>query len=97
MENISQDNELQRVDKVTVLIGDDDDCAKISLYRNNEKLGETDTDVLHIPTYDQSGLPNKVIYQNYCKDYMINLLNNGGVDGFYYEPKQDTQTIQYDT
>jgi hypothetical protein len=78
----------QRVNRITVLIGED--SATISLYRTNQKLGEVSTDDLGIPPFDDSGLPNKNIYMCYCRDFMINLLEHGGVEGFYYEPKQET-------
>lgn len=36
-------------------------------------------------------MPNKMVYMNYCRDFMINLLENGGVEGFYYEAKQTVE------
>ena len=34
-------------------------------------------------------------YQEYCKDYIIELLNNDGIPGFYYEPKTEKQGVKF--
>ena len=76
----------QRVNRVAVLLNGDG--AVVSLYRTNTKLGEVTNEDLAIPNFKQSNMPNKMVYMNYCRDFMINLLENGGVEGYYYEAKQ---------
>lgn len=76
----------QRVNRVAVLLNGDG--AIVSLYRTNTKLGDITNTDLGIPNFKQSNMPNKMVYMNYCRDFMINLLENGGVEGFYYEAKQ---------
>ena len=76
----------QRVNRVAVLLNGDG--AIVSLYRTNTKLGEVSNEDLSIPNFKQSNMPNKMVYMNYCRDFMINLLENGGVEGYYYEAKQ---------
>lgn len=76
----------QRVNRVAVLLSEGG--AIISLYRTNTKLGEVTNLDLAIPNFSESNMPNKMVYMNYCRDFMINLLENGGVEGYYYEPKQ---------
>ena len=78
--------ERQRVNRVAVLLNGDG--AIVSLYRTNTKLGEVSNEDLSIPNFKQSNMPNKMVYMNYCRDFMINLLENGGVEGYYYEAKQ---------
>lgn len=78
----------QRVNRVAVLLNGDG--AIVSLYRTNTKLGEVSNTDLGIPNFKQSSMPNKMVYMNYCRDFMINLLENGGVEGYYYEAKQTT-------
>lgn len=79
----------QRVNRVAVLLNGDG--AIVSLYRTNTKLGEVSNEDLAIPNFKQSNMPNKMVYMNYCRDFMINLLENGGVEGYYYEPKQTVE------
>lgn len=76
----------QRVNRVAVLLNGDG--VIVSLYRTNTKLGEVTNEDLAIPNFKQSNMPNKMVYMNYCRDFMINLLENGGVEGYYYEAKQ---------
>lgn len=76
----------QRVNRIAVLLNGDG--AIVSLYRTNTKLGEVSNIDLAIPNFKESNMPNKMVYMNYCRDFMINLLENGGVDGYYYEAKQ---------
>jgi hypothetical protein len=76
----------QRVNRVAVLL--QGDGAIVSLYRTNTKLGEVTNLDLAIPNFKASNMPNKMVYMNYCRDFMINLLENGGVEGYYYEAKQ---------
>jgi hypothetical protein len=79
----------QRVNRVAVLLSGDG--AIVSLYRTNTKLGEVSNKDLAIPDFKQSNMPNKMVYMNYCRDFMINLLENGGVEGYYYEAKQTVE------
>lgn len=79
----------QRVNRVAVLLNGDG--AIVSLYRTNTKLGEVTNVDLAIPDFKQSNMPNKMVYMNYCRDFMINLLENGGVEGYYYEAKQTVE------
>lgn len=79
----------QRVNRVAVLLNGDG--AIVSLYRTNTKLGEVTNEDLAIPNFKQSNMPNKMVYMNYCRDFMINLLENGGVEGYYYEAKQTVE------
>lgn len=79
----------QRVNRVAVLLNGDG--AIISLYRTNTKLGEVSNLDLAIPNFKESNMPNKMVYMNYCRDFMINLLENGGVEGYYYEAKQTVE------
>lgn len=79
----------QRVNRVAVLLSGDG--VIVSLYRTNTKLGEVTNGDLAIPDFKQSNMPNKMVYMNYCRDFMINLLENGGVEGYYYEAKQTTE------
>lgn len=78
-----------RINKVTVNIGDDYDPATISLYRTNTKLAEITSDMLDIPLLCDVPEVGKVKYQQYCKDMVINLLENGGIEGYYWEPKKE--------
>lgn len=79
----------QRVNRVAVQLNGDG--AIISLYRTNTKLGEVTNEDLAIPEFKQSNMPNKMVYMNYCRDFMINLLENGGIEGYYYEAKQTVE------
>jgi hypothetical protein len=79
----------QRVNRVAVLL--QGDGVVVSLYRTNTKLGEVSNADLAIPNFKDSNMPNKMVYMNYCRDFMINLLENGGVEGFYYEAKQTVE------
>lgn len=81
--------ERQRVNRVAVLLNGDG--AIVSLYRTNTKLGDVTNTDLGIPNFKQSNMPNKMVYMNYCRDFMINLLENGGVEGYYYEAKQTVE------
>ena len=82
----------KKVNKITVSV--DEFGANISLYKTNVKYGElTNTDI-NVPNFDSSGLPNKMVYSQYCKDVVINLLQNDGIEGFYYEEKQQVEGSQ---
>jgi hypothetical protein len=83
-----------RVNKITVSVDTKDNDTKISLYRTNQLLGSLTDDELHIESFEESGVSVKA-YQMYCKDVVINLLDNGGIKGFYYEPKTEATSIKY--
>jgi hypothetical protein len=73
----------QRVNRVTVQLSGDG--AAITLYRTNTRLGEVRNGDVGVPDFSKSGLPNKQVYVNYCRETMTNLLKNDGVPGFYYD------------
>ena len=77
---------MTRVNKVTVYIGERFEPSIITLYRTNTKLAEITNEQLEIPDFHESKVDRNT-YQQYCKDVVINLLENGGIEGFYWEPK----------
>lgn len=85
-----------RVNKITVNI-DKYDNTIISLYKTNVILGTLTNADLGIPYFSDSGVSIKT-YQAYCRDFVIELLNNDGIEGYYYEPKSNehSQSIKYD-
>lgn len=83
-----------RVNRITVNINKYGETT-ISLYKTNNLLGILTEDDLDIPPVDVSGVSPKA-YQMYCKDFVIELLNNDGIPGYYYEPKMANQSIKYD-
>lgn len=83
------DTHVNKVNKVTVAI--DEDEARITLYKTNTKLAEFSNYDIDVPPFDISGAANKTVYQSYCKDLVINLLQNGCIDGYYYEEKQKSE------
>ena len=87
MENI-------RVNKITVNVNKKYDEVRISLYKTNELLGILTDEDLDLPPFSTSGVSLKA-YQAYCKDFVIELLNNGIIPGYYYEPKSENQSIKY--
>lgn len=84
-----------RVNKITVSVNTKYDETKISLYKTNELLGILTDEELALPSFSNSGVSLKS-YQAYCKDYVIELLNNDGIVGYYYEPKADN-SIKHNT
>lgn len=85
-----------RVNKITVTVDKKYGNVKISLYKTNELLGTLDEYDLDLPSFLTSGVSLKA-YQSYCKDYVIELLNNDGIPGYYYEPKAEGRSIKYDS
>lgn len=83
-----------RVNKITVNVNKKYDETIISLYKTNELLGSLSEDELCLPLFSTCGVSLKA-YQAYCKDFVIELLNNDGIPGYYYEPKQETQGVKY--
>ena len=84
-----------RVNKITVNVNKRFDETKISLYKTNEFLGTLD-DIDIIPQFSTSGVSLKA-YQEYCRDFVIEMLNNDVIPGYYYEPKSENQSVKYDT
>lgn len=87
--------ESTRVNKITVTVDKKYGDVKISLYKTNELLGTLSDYDLELPDFQTSGVSLKA-YQSYCKDYVIELLNNDGIPGYYYEPKTEGQSVKYD-
>lgn len=78
-----------RINRVTVNISDDEyEPAIISMYRTNTKLVEINSDQLGIPTMSEVPEVGKIKYQQYCKDTVIHLLEQGGIEGYYWDPKK---------
>lgn len=76
-----------RVNKVTVWIGEDTEPAIITLHRTNTKLAEITNRQLEVPDLCDAGVDRNT-YQQYLKDLTIHLLEQGGIEGFYWEPKK---------
>lgn len=83
-----------RVNKITVNVNRKYDDVKISLYKTNDLLGILTDDDLDLPSFSKSGVSIKA-YQAYCKDFVIELLNNDGIPGYYYEPKSENNGVKY--
>ena len=84
-----------RVNKISVNVDKEYDEVKISLYKTNELLGVLTDKDLGLPSYSSSGISIKA-YQAYCRDFVIELLNVGGIPGYYYEPKSENDSVKYD-
>jgi hypothetical protein len=82
---VEQTVDKQRVNRVTVQLSGDG--AAITLYRTNTRQGEVRNSDIGVPDFSKSGLPNKQVYVNYCRETMTNLLKNDGVPGFFYDPE----------
>ena len=90
-----EDNIKIRVNRIAITVDKKYDDVKISLYKTNDLLGTfTGDDLPDLPQFSQSGVSLKA-YQAYCKDYIIELLNNDGIPGFYYEPKAEKQGVKF--
>lgn len=83
-----------RVNRITVNINKRDDDTVISLYRTNQLLGTINSDDLGIDSFAKSKVSAKA-YQAYCKDVIINLLDNDGISGYYYDPKEERSGAKY--
>lgn len=84
-----------RINKISVDTDKKNDETIISLRKNNQLLGIINCDDLEIESYANSGVSLKA-YRAYVEDVVINLIDNGGLPGYYYEPKQDNDGIKYD-
>lgn len=84
-----------RVNRITVNVDKHTDDTIISLYKTNTLLGTINADDLEIESFHRSGVSMKA-YQAYCKDIIINLLDNGGIEGYYYDPKEEREGVKYD-
>lgn len=82
--------EKQRVNKVTGSFNADGGVT-LTLYRTRNKLGTITNTELNIPTMEESGAQNKNVYMAYCKDFVINLLKNDGIEGYYYDDTQKSE------
>lgn len=82
-----------RVNKVTVYVSNTYDQSIITLYKTNTKLAEITNRQLDIPDFHKANVDRNT-YQQYCKDVVINLLENNGIEGFYWEAKQDNNDGQ---
>ena len=80
---------MTKVNRITVML--DEDEARITLYKTNTKLAEISNYDIDIPPFYESGAANKSVYQAYCKEVVMNLLQNGGIEGYYYEEKQKSE------
>lgn len=83
-----------RVNRITVNINKVSDNTTISLYKTNTLLGTINADDLDIVSFCNSKVSAKA-YQAYCKDVIINLLDNDGIDGYYYDPKEEREGVKY--
>lgn len=83
-----------KVNRITVNVNRKYDETRISLYKTNELLGTLNEVDLDLPTFSQGGVSLKA-YQAYCRDFIVELLDIGGIPGFYYEPKQENDSIKY--
>lgn len=84
-----------KINKISVDIDKKNDETTVSLYKTNKLIGIFTTDDLDIDSFAESGVSVKA-YQLYVRDVVINLIDNGGLPGYYYEPKQDIDGIKYD-
>lgn len=63
------------------------------MYRTNSKLVEIDSNDLGIPLMCDVPEVGKIKYQQYCKDTAIHLLEQGGIEGYYWEPKKKQEVV----
>lgn len=80
-----------RVNKVTASIEDEYSPGIVTLYRTNTKLAEITNDQLGVPDMFDAKV-DKPTYLQYLKDLTIHLLEQGGIEGFYWEPKKVEQS-----
>lgn len=76
-----------RVNKVTAYVGERYELSIVTLYRTNTKLAEITNTQLGVPNIEDTDVERST-YQQYLKDLTIHLLEQGGIDGFYWDPKK---------
>lgn len=79
------------ITRMTISYNKDEDTANIYLYSGNTMIHKLDSCEVGIKAFSKSGAKNKTIYLNYCKEYMINLITNGGMEGFEYKESDTTK------
>lgn len=84
----------QRINKITVNVDKNYGDVRIILYRTNTKLGELTDEDLNLPSFIESGVSINA-YKEYCKDFVIDFIDKGGIPGFYYEPKAEGMSMKY--
>lgn len=84
----------QRINKITINVDKNYDSVRIILYRTNTKLGELTDEDLNLPSFQVSGVSINA-YKEYCKDFVIDFIDKGGIPGFYYEPKAEGKGVKY--
>lgn len=82
-----------KVNRISVNVDKYD--TRISLYKTNQLVGFFYGDDIGVDPIAKCGVSLKA-YQMYIRDLVINLLDNGGIEGYYYEPKQDSAGVKYD-
>lgn len=82
-----------RVNKISVKADKYD--TTISLYKTNQLVGYLYADDVGVDPISKYNISLKA-YQTYIRDLVINLLDNGGIPGYYYEPKQESAGVKYD-
>jgi len=82
----------QRINKITATFMGDG--VSMSLYRTHNKIGTLTNSDIDIKPFAESGAANKPAYMAYCKETLINLLQNGGVEGYYYDPKPQNEQAE---
>lgn len=80
----------QRVNKITAVYNTEDGVT-ITLYKTHTKLATVTNKDISVPDFKDSGTVNKPAYMVYCKETLMNLLENGGIEGFYYDPKNESE------
>jgi len=81
--------EKQRVNRITAVYSDD--MVTMSLYKTHTRLTTLTNEDVGIKPFSESGASNKPAYTAYCKEVLINLLQNDGITGFYYDPKSQQE------
>ena len=88
------DEVLSKINRITVQVDMEEDEAIINLYKTNQLIGRVEYQKIDILSPRDSELSIKA-YCEYAKDVMINLIENGGLNGFYYEEKQKIEGIKF--
>lgn len=80
----------ERVNRITAVFNTEDGVT-MTLYRTHTKLLELSNKDIAVDSFKESGTVNKPAYMLYCKETLVNLLENGGVTGYYYDPKNNSE------